>query len=141
MSRVLVDKDPTLVVILHAGLLLCIQCCWSIARLLLCIILISYANSVINNAGTQRFIIPCYQRRLNTVDLHANSPNDAIAFASIASGQFLLVCFPTFPFILLNFREFFCTHLLQLVVSSIFLAFYSHSYYKVRKMKCKVVDD
>lgn len=99
MSRVLVDKDPTLVVILHAGLLLCIQCCWSIARLPLCIILISYANSVINNAGTQRFIIPCYQRRLNTVDLHANSPNDAIAFASKASGQSLLVCFPTFLFI------------------------------------------
>ena len=61
------------------GLLPCIQCRWSIP---LCIIQISYANSVINNAETGRFIIPRYQRRLNTVDLHANSPNHAVAFAS-----------------------------------------------------------
>jgi len=40
------------------------------------IIQISYANSLINNAGTERFIIPRYHRRLNTADLHANSPKD-----------------------------------------------------------------
>lgn len=67
---------------LHRGLLLCIPGRWSIPRLPLCIIQISYANSVINNAGTERFIIPRYQRRLNTADLHANSPNDAAAIAS-----------------------------------------------------------
>lgn len=64
---------------------------WSIARLALCIIQISYANSVINNAGTKRFIIPRNQRRLNTVDLHANSPNEEAALALKAAGQFLRV--------------------------------------------------
>lgn len=80
---------------------------WSIARLALCIIQISYANSVINNAGTKRFIIPRNQRRLNTVDLHANSPNEEAALALKAAGQFLSasnylhtdVYFPLFTFI------------------------------------------
>lgn len=49
---------------------------WLILRGPPYIIQISYANSLINNAGTERFIIPRYHRRLNTADLHANSPKD-----------------------------------------------------------------
>lgn len=53
------------------------------------IIQISYANSLINNAGTERFIIPRYHRRLNTTDLHANSPKDGVprSLASSTSGE------------------------------------------------------
>lgn len=51
---------------------------WLIPRGPPYIIQISYANSLINNAGTERFIIPRYHRRLNTADLHANSPKDGV---------------------------------------------------------------
>lgn len=63
---------------------------------------------MINNAETERFIIPRYQRRLNTVDLHANSPNHAVAFASRDSlgGQFLHVRVLLFPFVSTKSMEF-----------------------------------
>lgn len=50
------------------------------------IIQISYANSLINNAGMERFIIPRYHRRLNTADLHANSPKDGV-FRLLRNGN------------------------------------------------------
>lgn len=60
------------------------------------IIQISYANSLINNAGTERFIIPRYHRRLNTADLHANSSKDGISRSpfSLSSSFFFSVSLP-----------------------------------------------